>query len=69
MTECFNLLLNRYLESEFNVVIEKIEADVCKYSVTNADDFDNVDFDNGYAVGGSSAIKIIKDYIKEKNNV
>ena len=61
--ECFDLLLKRYLESEFKVVIEKIEADIYKYSNTNED------FDNGYIVGGSNAIEIIKDYIKEKNNV
>lgn len=61
--ECFDLLLNRYLESEFKVVIEKIEADIYKYSDTN------VDFTDGYMFGGSNAIKIIKDYIKEKINV
>lgn len=60
--ECFDLLLKRYLESEFKVVIEKIESDVYEYSDTN------VEFANGYVVGGSNAIKIIKDYIKEKNN-
>lgn len=61
--ECFDLLLNRYLESEFKVVIEKIEADIYKSEITKANDFDD-----GYVVGGSNAIKIIKDYIKEKNN-